>query len=551
MNIKLYFNKVLHLKSSYLLFFLILFLVALGILNNFVQDDAFISFRYARNLAEHNILSWNIDDIVKIEGYTNFLWTCLIAIAIKFNIDAVIASKVLGIICGIGTLLVTYSLGNLIFKNSKYALLTVFLLGTNYTFSAYMTGGLETQLQTFLISLVCLFTFKAIDEDRSSAANLILIGVFAGLAILTRLDSCLIIGLFVIYLLYKNYSKTGYKANFLTREILIMALPVLVLVLPWLIWKFYYYGNILPNSFYLKGTVSIFSLDVLKSGLGYIFSFFGSYQFFPFIIILFLHYKQLIKEKFLLALVIIIAFWIAYILKVGGDFMEYRFFVSILPYIIILITWSITRVKRQWIKFVLVFAVVASSISHQFLFDKYRGIVSVEVLRNEVVGKKYSWSEAGIKLKELFGRDSADVVIATTAAGAIPYYSQFKTIDMLGLNDPWIAQYGEPTKYFRPGHNKWAKLDYYLKEKVNFIIGHPQFKEKGWSETKAALSMDDFDNFHIASFTGLDLPPESSIIEVPLNENYNFYILYIIANPAIDRVITEQNLKVFPIAGLN
>ena len=36
-------------------------------------------------------------------------------------------------------------------------------------------------------------------------------------------------------------------------------------------------------------------------------------------------------------------------------------------------------------------------------------------------------------------------MIATTASGAIPYYSRLRTIDMLGLNDPWIARHGDPS----------------------------------------------------------------------------------------------------------
>lgn len=54
---------------------LVLLLAALLILawkNRFIQDYAFISFRYAYNLAHGQGLVWNSDD--SIEGYTNFLW---------------------------------------------------------------------------------------------------------------------------------------------------------------------------------------------------------------------------------------------------------------------------------------------------------------------------------------------------------------------------------------------------------------------------------------------------------------------------------------------
>lgn len=42
-------------------------------------DDAMISMRYARNLAEGHGLLWNIGE-TPIEGYTNFLWTIWLTI---------------------------------------------------------------------------------------------------------------------------------------------------------------------------------------------------------------------------------------------------------------------------------------------------------------------------------------------------------------------------------------------------------------------------------------------------------------------------------------
>jgi hypothetical protein len=51
-------------------------LVPHALLFDFVSDDAYISFRYARNLAEHGQLVFNLGE--RVEGYTNFLWTVLL-----------------------------------------------------------------------------------------------------------------------------------------------------------------------------------------------------------------------------------------------------------------------------------------------------------------------------------------------------------------------------------------------------------------------------------------------------------------------------------------
>ena len=46
---------------------------------NWVVDDAFISFRYARHLAEGHGLCFNVGENPRVEGYSNFLWILVLA----------------------------------------------------------------------------------------------------------------------------------------------------------------------------------------------------------------------------------------------------------------------------------------------------------------------------------------------------------------------------------------------------------------------------------------------------------------------------------------
>jgi len=61
----------------------------------FVQDDAFISFRYARNWVNGHGLVFNPGE--RVEGYTNFLWTLLCALPIKMDWDPVFFTTIVGI----------------------------------------------------------------------------------------------------------------------------------------------------------------------------------------------------------------------------------------------------------------------------------------------------------------------------------------------------------------------------------------------------------------------------------------------------------------------
>ena len=53
----------------------------------FLCDDAFISFRYARNLARHGSLVYNAEPLEYVEGYTNFLWVLVLAAGDVVGID--------------------------------------------------------------------------------------------------------------------------------------------------------------------------------------------------------------------------------------------------------------------------------------------------------------------------------------------------------------------------------------------------------------------------------------------------------------------------------
>src|SRR5437773_1541112 len=69
-------------------------------------DDAFISFRYARNLVQGYGLVFNPGEYV--EGYTNFLWTLLMAGVVALGNDPEIVSKLLGLLSNGATVLLVW-----------------------------------------------------------------------------------------------------------------------------------------------------------------------------------------------------------------------------------------------------------------------------------------------------------------------------------------------------------------------------------------------------------------------------------------------------------
>ncbi len=66
----------------------------------FVTDDAWISFRYARHLAEGHGLRFNLGEQAPVEGYSNFLWVVVAAAVHAVGGDVGVVMPALSLLCG-------------------------------------------------------------------------------------------------------------------------------------------------------------------------------------------------------------------------------------------------------------------------------------------------------------------------------------------------------------------------------------------------------------------------------------------------------------------
>jgi len=521
-------------KSNFNLILVLLF-IALGVLawhNRFIQDDAFISFRYADNFVRGYGLVWNEGE--RVEGYTNFLWTIIISLALLLKLEPIKFVMVVGLFLFELTLFFIYRLAASLFHSPHLALLTLLLLGTNYSFSSYATGGLETELQTCLFA-ACLWLFLTSDKGGWSMTRLALLSLLAALAMMTRLDSLLVVGL----VLGSTLIKIGRQRKDGSRFWLPLSMaigPLVLLVGSWLIWKMNFYGSVLPNTFYVKVT----SLSSLKRGVIYVYLFFYSYWlvFFPFLFLGFVNRLRHRNNQSWLILAVVIVIWLSYIIAVAGDFMEFRFIVPVLPYMFLVIVWlTCKQLTRLRLKIALVLLVLCGSLHHWLTFSspplRYYDVDSFAGLSAFLYYERNDWIRIGHVLGESFQHDP-NVTIAVTASGAIPYYSRLKTIDILGLNDRWVARHGE-IPMSRPGHQRRATLPYLLERKVNLLIGHPQLVPL---ETPANLPWHDY--YFYVKVTQQDLPADSRIIEIPINSKYKMHVLYLVRSPVVDEAIRRN-----------
>lgn len=451
-------------------------------------DDPYISYRYAENLANGHGLVFNVGEYV--EGYSNFLFTVVLALLYKVGLNIVDFSRLIGFLCGIGTILVLYRLlrgfhGE--FDDDGAAgsrpllnYLALYLLALSGPFAFWAVSGMETGCYTFL-AVVAWFYFTR--DRRLSSRDLVLAEVFVLAAALTRPEGILFAAaialfLFVARWLPREVWPPEYNRNLAApassggQESLPKgaALYGLIFLVPYIVytyWRYRYYGNLLPNTFYAKATGA--ARFQLADGVAYTVSFIktNGHVLLLMALVPFIISPVRFARPYLSSILILILVG-AMIVYCGGDWMPAsRFFVPVLPFLFFLvqegvrIVWNRVSVrdplykKRDLIALVLI-AIVAGNL----YFERKETRLWVYGTRTGTLYQQYV--DMGKWMRAILPADS---VFAGAEAGILPYYSKLRFIDMLGIIDPHVARL--------PGglHEKYSAA-YVLGRKPDYIVLH-------------------------------------------------------------------------------
>ncbi|HNW60085.1 MAG TPA: hypothetical protein PKI62_10455 [bacterium] len=232
----------------------VLLLVALALsLWPATLDDAFITYRYARNWVEGHGLVFNPGE--RVEGYSNLLWVLILAPFIAAGLDVEVVSKLLGLGCAIGALLAAMRMLRHHFQASTRIVLFFGLWLASCTgFVYYAISGLETLLYTLLLLLLVLF----MTEERFAWA-----AVTSAALTITRPEGMLCM-LPLAWCAWMSRGRRESRNNAGRRDAaapvalqrrmpwwLFPAVPAAGLALTTL-WRWLYYGALLPNTFNAK-----------------------------------------------------------------------------------------------------------------------------------------------------------------------------------------------------------------------------------------------------------------------------------------------------------
>ena len=386
---------------------------------SFIQDDAYISYRYVANFLGGHGLVYNIGE--RIEGFTNFAWVIYSIFWGSLGVGYIIVSRLTGLLCGGGLIVLTWLVMRQVIgeKNRWVSYLPAYLVGFNLSLAYWSPAGLETAaFGLAVLSALYLYLRR----------HYLLIFVLA-MAVWIRPEGALLAGLLLIIEAATERRWPVFSLR--------CVLAALVISLPFAVFKVVYYGSIFPNPFFAKTGLH---LDQLTNGLEYVGQFFAEYGFIGLGLIVPLLFWDRISRAARAVLLFAILYTV-YIVLVGGDVLKvHRFFVPLFGPAAILAALSVhllTRKLQRKTRSMVLF-MVSLPLLGLTCWLPYDHVNSYNFLERKFTHKMKWMAE------HIAASDTTDFSVAVSTIGIFGYeLLGHEIIDMVGLTDSTIARNSE------------------------------------------------------------------------------------------------------------
>lgn len=471
-------------------------------------DDGMITMRYARNLAGGHGLVWNPGG-ERVEGFTSGIWVFYLSLFHLLPVSTAKTSlfiQVSGALFMVGNLFVIRRMAQHLFPENSMAVLGAVLLTAFYLpLNQWGLQGMETSLLTLLVSMALWQGIQSLEARRARPALYVVLGV----ATLVRLDLVVLYLALLLFFWFQGEDRKGHVSWGLS--ILLVSVGAQT-VLRWI-----YFGDVLPNAYYLKLTG--YPLLLRWSRGAYVFldvAFRGILIFAGALVSGWAGGDR--RRRLLLATLFTQVFYSVY---VGGDAWEEwgganRYIALAMPACFVLFAGGLAQVARRW------------SIGARTRW----GVLILALLHANAIRGPEAWREWLLLTRPLHARDNASMVhmanvirsitkeearVAVVWAGAAPYFMERPAIDLLGRADRLIARgpmNGPPPEasplarltFFYPGH---LKYDY------GYSIGRlePDVVAQLWKNPEEAAPFMDAYSTHTLQGVTLRLRKDSSSID--------------------------------------
>ena len=449
---------------------------------NFLCDDAYISFRYARNLAGGLGLRFNPGESPPVEGFSNFLGVLLLSVFERLGMAPAIWSRVLSVLCGV--VLVVLLLGYL-HRRLGLPVGVVFLAGLFFALFPPVAVWSTSGLATVPFALLVFVTFERLLGDpgrvRAVSAGLAGLGV-----VLMRTEGfawALVLGVVATAAWWMGGRRDRPARWWVYGSIVLVGFGVF-----W-VWRRCYFGDWWPNTAYAKADLTAFTL---LRGWNYAVRF-ALHLLSPGVILmasLSLWSRPGGGPASTSALMIAASFAAA--ILVGGDFMPFdRLFVVGTPFLTILLACVLGRIwARALGRRVLATSLAAGCVVLSMLavldihpvpasalerfrfrwafFRQQSELVPVGELRAWQRSKMNceSWARTGRALK-LVAAESDSLVQG--GIGAVGYYSGLHLYDLGGLVDREVARRRPAPARRSAGHDKAVPIAFFEKYAPTYV----------------------------------------------------------------------------------
>ncbi|MEZ4329177.1 MAG: hypothetical protein R3B40_28375 [Polyangiales bacterium] len=399
----------------------------------FIADDALISLRYAQRLTDGAGLTWTVG--VPVEGYSNLLWVLGCAGLGALSVDLITAARVLGM-AGMALALACVALFERPRDRAAYAggALAAVHLALIGAIGVWAIGGLEQPLVAGLLALGLWLAQRLVegaDDARTWPASCAL-----ALLCLTRPDGAYLaalVGLGVI--LARGVSLPS------MRVAMRLGVWPVVAVLGQLAFRLAYYGDWVPNTARAKLALSSARLE---QGWDYVFE--AGVWYWPLALLVL---PALRRPTRAMALIVVpLVGWLAYVVFIGGDiFPGRRHMVPAVVCLALLGSVALTRGLRgprdADTRRKLVSATLTTMLAMVAMGWQWR-LTAQDPANHRAVEERWEWDGqvVGHLLGDAFR--SEQPLVAADPAGCIPYFSELPALDLLGLNDRYLATHPPP-----------------------------------------------------------------------------------------------------------
>ncbi len=404
----------------------------------FLSDDALISLRYAERLLDGHGLTWTAGE--RVEGYTDLAWVLLTALFGALRVDLIFAARALGVVGAAAAVIITALRPE---RPTSISLPRVLggslMLVLSGPLAAWSIGGLEHGFQAGVIVAAAWLVMRQQPGVTPPRVERILLPASLVLLAWLRADGVVLVAALLLGNVLRFVTKESLRRSFQ------WGLAPLAALLLQLGFRRLYYGAWVPNTALVKVS---FSLARMQLGWQHV----QAWAVFGVLLLVatgvaVLGQVRRGERRWVVPLLASVA-WFAYLVVVGGDiFPAWRqVLLGLAPLGLVIaegaeVWWARTRFERRGLTVV---ARAVLLVGWGALVVGYRHAQLVDPQNQRAHDERWEFDGASLGpfLKTAWG--DRRPLLAVDAAGALPYFSQLPSLDLLGLNDRYIATHPPP-----------------------------------------------------------------------------------------------------------